>query len=98
MLPTRYVEANCVKCHDEIADLATYNRQPVAPKLNEGRLLFTTWGCANCHLVDDLADTPRAGPDLTHVGDKLSRAYLQRYIHDPGKHRPATRMRARSGR
>ncbi len=92
MWPLGEVQASCTVCHTDVADLAVHAGRKVNNRIDRGRMLFTSMGCANCHLVDEVADAPRIGPDLMHVPEKLSRAYLQRWILDPHHHRPATRM------
>ena len=92
MLLPKYAEAGCAKCHSLVADTARYDYQPVAKRINEGRFLFTTLGCANCHRVAELAGSRRVGPDLRHVSQKLDRDFMQRWIDAPKSYRPSTPM------
>jgi cbb3-type cytochrome oxidase cytochrome c subunit len=92
MLPLQFTEAGCVKCHSKVADVAVHDWQPTAERINEGRYLFTSMGCVNCHLVDEFAASKRVGPDLSHVGDKLNRGFLHNWIWFPKNYRPSTPM------
>ncbi len=63
----------------EAADFARWlegQRQPAAnpaePLLAEGRDLFLMNGCAACHAIRGTPARGRIGPDLTHVGSRLS--------------------------
>ncbi len=92
MLPLKYTQASCTKCHPQVADMAMYDGEPAATRINEGRFLFTSLGCVNCHLVAELKDASRVGPDLTHVGEKLTRGFTRNWIRFPAEYRPSTRM------
>lgn len=92
MMPPKYTQATCAKCHTQISDLASYRGEGTADKLVEGRKLYTQLGCINCHLVEGLGDSRRVGPDLTHVNHKLDTGFLHRWIWYPADFRPSTRM------
>jgi len=61
-------------------------------RIVEGRHLFTSLGCINCHNVEGLTDSRRVGTDLYHVADKLTPGFMQRWIDYPNNFRPSTRM------
>ncbi len=92
MLPLKYTEASCVKCHQEVADLGHFELDPVARRINLGRDLFTRMGCINCHLVNGLDDAVRVGPDLTYVSSKLQRGFTEQWVWNPRSFRPTTKM------
>jgi len=94
MLLPKYVSASCAKCHQDIYDLERHDTATLkeASNLVEGRDLFTKIGCINCHDVGGLSDSRRVGPDLAHVGDKLSGDFMERWIAYPNDFRPSTRM------
>ena len=94
MLLTKYASASCVKCHDQVYDLERHATEPLASADNivRGRDLFTKVGCINCHNVQGLTDSRRVGTDLTHVGDKLSTGFIERWVDYPNNFRPSTRM------
>ena len=56
----------------------------------EGKRSFMHNGCYGCHVVGKMG-TP-IGPDLSHVGAKYSRAYLERWLKDPSAQRPNAHM------
>ncbi|MCY3019846.1 MAG: c-type cytochrome [Planctomycetota bacterium] len=90
MLPLQYTEASCLKCHRGLDEI------PGAPRLNEGRDLFRSRGCTNCHMGasgdKDLAWVGRVGPDLRRIGEKDIQPWVQRWIANPWEFRPSTRM------
>ncbi|MBC6947451.1 hypothetical protein DWB58_05860, partial [candidate division KSB1 bacterium] len=92
MMPPKYTQATCSKCHTQISDLASYRGDGTADKLVTGRKLYTQLGCINCHLVEGLGDSRRVGPDLTHINHKLDTGFLHRWIWNPADFRPSTRM------
>jgi cytochrome c oxidase subunit II len=46
--------------------------EPATPFLARGRELFLQTGCGACHVVRGTPAAGRFGPDLTHVGSRLS--------------------------
>ncbi|MEP0841703.1 MAG: hypothetical protein HRF43_03200, partial [Phycisphaerae bacterium] len=92
MLVPKYSEAGCVKCHSKAADIAVHEDKPAATRINEGRFLFTSLGCINCHLVEELADSRKVGPDLSHLGEKVTRGFAENWILFPHDYRPSTNM------
>lgn len=67
MIPRRFVESSCVKCHHDVVELERSERFPDAPaaRLARGYRLVRTLGCYGCHEVLGY-DTSgnRIGPDL----------------------------------
>jgi len=92
MWPLDSIQASCTVCHLGVADLAMYQGRKVNNRIDRGRTLYELRGCANCHLVDEVDDAPRIGPDLTYMSDKLTRPFMQHWILEPRGRRPATRM------
>ena len=67
MLPNRFVESSCLKCHHEVVDLdaSPHYPEPPAPKLMEGYNLVRQFGCFGCHEINGFdGPTRRVGPDL----------------------------------
>ena len=58
--------------------------------IEEGKRYFMDSGCYGCHVVGKMG-TP-IGTELTHVGAKYSRAYLERWLRDPSAQRPSAHM------
>ena len=59
---------------------------------DQGQRYFMDTGCYGCHTVGKVG-TP-IGPDLSRVGSKYSRAYLERWLRDPSAQRPSAHMPA----
>lgn len=55
-----------------------------------GQQLFTRHGCNGCHTVGVMG-TP-IGPDLSDIGQRHSRAYLERWLRDPAAQEPRAHM------
>ena len=86
MLPTKYIEASCFKCHDS---------QPIlegGDKLALGLLLIDKSGCNNCHLIETFASTRKSGPPLTDVNAKFDKEWALKWINDPQSFRYNTWM------
>jgi cytochrome c oxidase subunit II len=60
--------------------------------IDQGKRYFRDSGCYGCHVVGKTG-TP-IGPDLSRVGAKYSRAYLERWLRDPAAQRPSAHMPA----
>lgn len=67
MMPLRFEEANCLKCHHDVTELKPSSRfpDPPAPKLVAGFETIQDVGCFGCHEINGY-DGPkkRRGPDL----------------------------------
>jgi mono/diheme cytochrome c family protein len=64
MLPRRFVESTCVKCHHQITDLIHNGNQIEAPKLIRGYDLVRDSGCFGCHEIAGMKDGKEIGPDM----------------------------------
>ncbi len=67
MLPERFEESSCLKCHHQVVDLEPSQKfpEPPAPKLVEGYQLVRQYGCYGCHEINGWAGPDkRIGPDL----------------------------------
>ncbi len=67
MLPRRFVESSCLKCHHDVVELQRSPRDddPPAPKVAHGFRLIKTYGCFGCHEMLGFDDRGRRiGPDL----------------------------------
>jgi hypothetical protein len=66
MLPARFAESACLKCHHHVVDLAASQRfpQPPAAKLLRGYELVLRHGCYGCHEITGVAEGRALGPDL----------------------------------
>jgi cbb3-type cytochrome oxidase cytochrome c subunit len=67
MLPARFAQARCLKCHRDVTDLEPTPRfpDPPAEKLLAGYHLVRRHGCFGCHEISGFAaDGRQIGPDL----------------------------------
>jgi cytochrome c551/c552 len=67
MLPHRFEESSCLKCHHQVVDLEPSERfpEPPAPQLVEGYHLIRQYGCYGCHEINGWAGPEkRIGPDM----------------------------------
>jgi cytochrome c551/c552 len=67
MLPNRFEQSSCLKCHHQVVDLEPSERfpEPPAPKLVEGYHLIRQYGCYGCHEINGYAGPDkRIGPDM----------------------------------
>jgi len=75
VLPTRYIQASCGGCHQ--ADLQQ------TPRLNRGRQLLSTLNCTGCHRIEGIDKPVMPGPDLSDVGNKVSREWIYKWLNEP---------------
>lgn len=64
MLPHRFIESSCVKCHHQITDLIRDGSKNEAPKLVHGYNLVRDNGCFGCHEISSLKGGRTVGPDM----------------------------------
>lgn len=54
------------------------------------QLYYSKYGCQACHIIDTKQDKGYIGPTLTHVGSRLTAAWVYNWLKDPGALRPGT--------
>jgi mono/diheme cytochrome c family protein len=64
MLPQRFIESSCLKCHHQVTDLYSDGNKTEAPKLLKGYGLIREFGCFGCHEINGNKDGRSIGPDL----------------------------------
>ena len=64
MLPKRFIESTCLKCHHQVTDLVRFGNQVEAPKLVRGYNLVRENGCFGCHEITGRKAGRQIGPDL----------------------------------
>jgi cbb3-type cytochrome oxidase cytochrome c subunit len=64
MMPKRFAESTCVKCHHQISDLIREGNKIEAPKLVSGYRLVEKAGCFGCHDIAGMKNGRWVGPDL----------------------------------
>ncbi len=92
MLPPKYAEAGCAKCHSRISDISEFRGESQAKSLNLGQDLFVRVGCVNCHNVADLGPQRKVGPDLRRIAAKLTPEFTEQWVFHPKAFRPSTWM------
>src|SRR5215469_5261439 len=75
MVPAQFAQASCGACHRE--DLAE------TPRLNHGRQLLVKYNCIACHDLQGIERPEMLGPDLTNVGNKVSREWIYKWLKEP---------------
>lgn len=80
------VQSNCATCHLNVQSLED------AKLLARGQRLFEQIGCTGCHLVGGYENIPKIGPSLRRVSTKVDPSWIVRWIQNPHKFRPRTRM------
>ena len=74
VLPAKFMEASCGKCHKD-------QEVPQAPLLTLGRKLITEYNCAGCHKIDGY--TKQWVPPLDGVGAKVNSGWLVNWLKNP---------------
>ncbi|HET6878623.1 MAG TPA: PDZ domain-containing protein, partial [Pirellulales bacterium] len=85
MMPKRFNESLCLKCHHDVVELEPSERypEPPAPKLVEGYNTIRQYGCFGCHEINGWdGPTRRRGPDLR--AEPVYFAAAQSVLTDPG--------------
>lgn len=54
------------------------------------QLFYGKYACQSCHIVDAKTDKGYIGPTLTHVGSRLTAAWIFNWLKDPQALRPGT--------
>ncbi len=69
-----------------------------AASFERGYDTMTSYGCIGCHKIKDFGEQvgyeqpPRVGPTLTYVRDKMTRAFIDKWIRHPDMYRVDTPM------
>ncbi len=65
MLPKRFAESSCIKCHHQVSELKTHPKfGATAPTVARGRDLIQKYGCFGCHEIHGFDGGKPIGPDL----------------------------------
>jgi len=80
-------QSSCTSCHLDVQKFAQD-----APLLAEGQRLFEQVGCTGCHLVKGYENIPKIAPSLMKISAKVDPSWMVRWIENPHKFRPRTRM------
>ena len=88
MLPIKYTEASCFKCHNNTSDLSG------GDKINLGLTLIDQAGCNGCHHNEDWPTLAKSGPNLKRINEKLTESWVSKWVKNPRHFRYNTRMPA----
>jgi mono/diheme cytochrome c family protein len=80
------VQSSCTSCHLDVQKFQD------APLLTQGQILFEQVGCTGCHLVKGYENIPKIAPSLRKISAKVDPSWMVRWIQNPHKFRPRTRM------
>jgi mono/diheme cytochrome c family protein len=80
------VQSSCTSCH---LDVQKFEETPL---LAQGQRLFEQIGCTGCHLVRGYETIPKIAPSLRKISAKVDPSWMVRWIENPHKFRPRTRM------
>lgn len=88
MFPKQYVQASCVKCHQNQISI------PNGEQISRGEAMVELYGCHACHKIDSwrFSNLRKPGPDLRGIAEKTTPEWVSRWIADPTAFRPMTRM------
>ncbi|HEX9287070.1 MAG TPA: c-type cytochrome [Thermoanaerobaculia bacterium] len=88
ILPMKYAEAGCYRCHSEETNFRE------APTLDAGIKTIEDLGCWGCHRIEGLEKQhlPKVGPSLEKVASKVTREWATRWVMKPDSFRASTRM------
>jgi mono/diheme cytochrome c family protein len=79
------------------AKTGPFNEPPdISVHLSEGQQVFTTFQCASCHVVGGVSPEGKSAadlaPDLTMASTRLRADWIVKWLDDPQKLLPGTRM------
>src|SRR6267142_348906 len=80
-------QSSCTSCHLDVQKFVDD-----APLLVEGQRLFEQVGCTGCHLVKGYENIPKIAPSLLKISAKVDPSWMVRWIENPHKFRPRSRM------
>jgi mono/diheme cytochrome c family protein len=81
----KQVQSSCIGCHVDV-------RVPGAETIAEGEKLFEQVGCTGCHLVEGYGELGKIGPYLRRIAAKDDPGWLVRWVENPHRFRPHTKM------
>ncbi len=75
-----------------VAGFERFARHGEIGKLQAGRLLLTELSCTACHTVKNSDGKPKGGPQLNGAGNRLSSAWIKKFLASPQDVKPGTTM------
>ncbi len=92
LLRGKMVESSCTRCHPYNEHVPEHVDFPDAPALTHGKKLYIAKGCLGCHVLQGFERPRRIAPVLSHVGNKVDRGWLERWLKKPKDYLPETDM------
>ena len=88
MYPRQYSEAGCVKCHSTQVDVEG------GEQISKALHMVELYGCHACHKIDNwrFTNLQKPGPALDGIAEKTTPEWTYRWIANPSRFRPTTRM------
>lgn len=88
MYPRQYSESGCVKCHSGQIDING------GEQISRAEHMVELYGCHACHKIDNwrFTDLQKPGPSLDGIAEKTTPEFVFRWIANPSRFRPTTRM------
>lgn len=88
MYPRQYYQAGCVKCHAGQMEVSE------GAEINKALHMVELYGCHACHKIDNwrFAELQKPGPALDGIAEKTTPEFAFRWIANPPRFRPTTRM------
>ncbi|HEX8154747.1 MAG TPA: hypothetical protein VF698_16565, partial [Thermoanaerobaculia bacterium] len=89
MYPRHHYEAGCLKCHAGQMEVSAGGEH-----INKGTMMVEMYGCHACHKINNwrFSDLRKPGPNLDGIAEKTNPQWVYRWIANPSKFRPTTRM------
>jgi cytochrome c2/cytochrome c551/c552 len=88
MYPRQFYQAGCVKCHAGQMEVGE------GTEINKATHMVELYGCHACHKIDNwrFSELQKPGPSLDGIAEKTTPEWAVRWISNPPRFRPTTRM------
>jgi cytochrome c2 len=88
MFPRQFYQAGCVKCHAGQMEVGE------GSDVNKATHMVELYGCHACHKIDNwrFSELQKPGPSLDGIAEKTTPEWAVRWISNPPRFRPTTRM------
>ena len=83
-----YSDSDCYHLYAYLGYLRNQGKETPTGDTAEGRIVYTTSGCSNCHIMGGQGNS--IGPDLSAIGASRSPASLRQSIVDPAAELPGS--------
>jgi len=92
--PVESLAADLAKADGVWADRDIQQPQSTDEAVSAGRALagVTAYNCISCHAFADRPLAGSAGPNMVNFAERLRYDWWNRYMHNPGRFKPGTRM------